>query len=188
MAKIEFSIRRLETNEVMVAEFPDVGAAAAWLVERPPFVEVLRMLTTVEPDVEARLRASMRPIDEKERERLGQLEAEDDAKRFEQMSRAQPQAEVVNNDPDRQMVIRWERVKGIFLADDTDTRDIPEVVREAVLSWVAERDTWVRGRGEQVAAASLTVWPNAVPSGHESERIVPGGQFVTGKRPAAGQA
>ncbi len=188
MAKIEFRIRRLESGDVLVAEFPDVGAAAAWLVERPSMVEVQRMLTSVDPEVEERLRNAMRPLDEQERARMSELEAEADAQRFAKMAQAQQQVAPVSNDPNRQMVLRWERAKGLFLADESDDREIPEIVREAVLSWVAERDTWVRERGEQVAAASLSVWPAEVPSGHESERIIPGGQFVTGTRPAAGNA
>ena len=52
----------------------------------------------------------------------------------------------------------------------------------SVLAWIAERDTWVEERGERVAAASVAVWPGPIPGGNASDRIPPGGTFVTGKR------
>ena len=56
------------------------------------------------------------------------------------------------------------------------------VLDEEQLAWIAERDTWVEGRGQRVAAASVSVWPGPVPGGSEAERIPPGGTFVTGSR------
>jgi hypothetical protein len=188
MATVELKIRRMETAEVLVAEFPDLDSALAWLVERPRFVEVLRMVTAVEPEVEARMRASMRPLDEDERARQLELEAEAEARRVEERRRRMAEAQPDADDPDRPMVIRFERARGLFQADDADGREIPAVVREAVLAWIGERDSWVRERGEHVAAASLTVWPGAIPGGNEADRIIPGGQFVTGTRPPAGEA
>lgn len=188
MAKIELKIRRMEAAEVVVAEFPDTAAAEAWLKERPPFVEVLRMVTAVDPDVEARLRAAMRPLDDDERARQIELETEAEARRAEEINRLRAEAQPDATDPDRPMVVRFERARGMFLVDEGDDREIPGVVQEAVRAWIAERDSWVRDRGEQVAAASLTVWPGPVPSGSESDRIAPGGQFVTGSRSPGDEA
>ena len=39
-----------------------------------------------------------------------------------------------------------------------------------------ERGSWIRGRGQVVGEALVTVWPGQVPSG--SERVQSGGQFV----------
>jgi hypothetical protein len=185
VAKLAFKIRRMESGETQVAEFDSAEDARKWLQARPPFVEVLRMVTSVSPEVEEDLRGAMRPLDAQERARQMQLEAEVEARRAVEMSRLRGDAAAEDTDPDRVMAIRWERIKGMALADDNDDREIPDVVRDAVLAWVEERDSWVYDRGEHVAAASLAVWPAAVPGGSEADRVQPGGQFVTGKRPPA---
>ena len=181
MAQIELEIRKMLTGEVAIAEFPGPGAAAAWLCERPAFVEVLRLVTRIDPELEARLRAVMRPLDADERDRRRALEGEAEARRAAAFVRSFAAAQE-DADPNRPMVVRWERAKGLSLEDEHDDRPIPDVVRTAVLTWVAERDSWVRERGEHVAAACLSVWPGPVPSGLESQRVEPGGQFVTSKR------
>lgn len=170
------------TGEVEVAQFSGPGAAAAWLCERPAFVEVLRLVTELDPELEGRLRAVMRPLDAEERDRRRALEGEAEARRAAAFLRSFGAGET-DADPDRPMVVRWERAKGMMLEDEHDERPIPDVVRTAVLGWVAERDAWVRERGEHVAAACVSVWPGPVPSGLESQRVEPGGQFVTSKRP-----
>lgn len=182
MPAVELEIRRMQSGEVMVAQFPDAGAAAAWLCERPRFVEVLRLCTWLHPELEGRLRAVMRPLDDEERARRIVLEGEAEARRALRQREAYAAASEADNDPDRLMVIRWQRTRGLSLEDELDTRAIPDRVRQVVLEWIAERDAWVFERGEQVAAACLCVWPGPVPSGIESERIEPGGQFVTGRR------
>jgi hypothetical protein len=185
MAQIELEIRKMLTGELAVAQFPGPGAAAAWLCERPPFVEVLRLVTTLDPELEGRLRAVMRPLDPDERDRRRVLEGEAEARRAAAFARSFAAAPE-DADPNRPMVVRWERAKGMALEDEHDDRPIPDVVRTAVLSWIAERDSWIRERGEHVAAACLSVWPGPVPSGLESQRVEPGAQFVTSKRPIEG--
>lgn len=179
MAKIELRIRRLEEGDVLVAEFPDEDSAEAWLRERPPFVEVLRMETRVPTDVEERLRSAMRPLDDHERAR------QDEHQRalLTQRTAEIQQVHVADDEslaPDRLMHLQWQRGRGLTLLDATDHRTIPPIVYDAVQAWVTERDGWVADRGEQVVAATLSVWPVTVPSGREAERIVPGGKFVTG--------
>jgi hypothetical protein len=49
MPKIELLIRRLETEEVLVAEFANEDECEAWLVERPDQVEVVKMVSKVAP-------------------------------------------------------------------------------------------------------------------------------------------
>jgi len=69
------------------------------------------------------------------------------------------------------------RPEGQLRLADPDPREIPPVVRDAVLAWVAERNTWVHARRARVARATVTVWPAAVPGGDEAERCQAGGQF-----------
>jgi len=178
MAQIRLRIRQLQDGDVMVAEFPDEDVAEAWLRERPPFIEVLRMESAAPAEIEARLRAAMRPFDDEER---GLQDA------HQQRLLAQRTAELKGlmepePEPDagRLMHVRWDRVRGLSLDDSRDDRTIPPAVYAAVDAWVRERDSWVVDRGEQVVAASLSVWPAAVPSGRESDRIEPGAKFVTG--------
>jgi len=179
MAKIELRIRRLDEGDVLVAEFPDEESAEAWLRERPPFVEVLRMETPVPVEIEARLRAAMRPLDERERGRQDEHQRALLTQRTAEIRQVQLEEEE-SRAPDRLMHLQWQRGRGLTLLDTSDQRTIPPIVYDAVQAWVAERDGWVADRGEQVVAATLSVWPVTVPSGRESERIEPGGKFVTG--------
>lgn len=182
MSTIEFNIRNLETGEVVCAEFPDVEAAHAWLVERPAFTQVLRLVTPLAPEIEARLREAMRPLDEDERAVMLQAEEAVQAERFAEIARLQAANEAEPKDPNRPMTLRWTIGTGLTMSDGSDDREITDAARTAVLAWIAERDTWVEDRGERVAAASVSVWPGPVPGGNEADRIPPGGTFVTGSR------
>jgi len=182
MSKIEFNIRHIKTGEVLGAEFPDLAAAEAWLVERPAFTQVLRIVSTVAPEAEARLRNAMRPLDDAEREIIIQGEQAAEADRVAEIARLQQEKDSAPKDPDRQMTLRWTVADGVTMMDASDDREITSTAREAVLAWVAERDSWVEGRGQRVAAASVSVWPGPIPGGNEDDRIPPGGKFVTGSR------
>ena len=182
MSKIEFNIRHIKTGEVLGAEFPDLAAAEAWLVDRPAFTQVLRVVTTVAPETEARLREVMRPLDEQERGVIIQAEEAAEATRRAELARLQQDKDTTPKDPNRQMTLHWNIADGLTMMDASDDREITSTAREAVLAWIAERDTWVEGRGERVAAASVSVWPGPVPGGSEDDRIPPGGKFVTGSR------
>lgn len=182
MSKIEFNIRDLKTGEVVCAEFPDLAAAEAWLVERPAFTQVLRLVTSLTPETEARLRDVMRPLDDKERAVMIEAEEAAKASHAAEIARLQEVKDTTPKDPNRPMTFQWTLATGLAVSDASDDREITDVARTAVLAWVAERDTWVEDRGQRVAAASVSVWPGPPPGGNEADRIVPGGTFVTGSR------
>ena len=182
MSKIEFNIRDLKTGEVVCAEFPDLATAETWLAERPAFTQVLRVVTTVAPETEARLREVMRPLDDKERAVMIEAEEAVQADRLAEIARLQAVKDNTPKDLNRPMTLQWALSTGITMSDASDDREITDVARQAVLAWIAERDTWVEDRGQRVAAASLSVWPGPPPGGNEADRIVPGGTFVTGSR------
>ncbi len=182
MSKIEFNIRDLKTGDVVCAEFPDLATAQAWLVDRPAFTQVLRLVTSLTPETEARLREAMRPLDDQERAVMVQTEAAAQAEHAAELARLQAIKDSTPKDPNRPLVLQWTVAAGLTMSDASDDREITDLARAAVLAWIAERDTWVEGRGQRVAAASLSVWPGPIPGGNESERIPPGGTFVTGSR------
>lgn len=182
MSKIEFNIRDLKTGEVVCAEFPDLATARAWLVERPAFTQVLRLVTAVAPETEAQLREAMRPLDDEERAVM--LEAEDSARadHAAELAALQEAKDATPKDPNRPMTLQWALRTGLSKSDASDDREITDAARTAVLAWIAERDTWVEDRGQRVAAASVSVWPGPIPGGNEADRVPPGGTFVTGNR------
>src|SRR5690606_31860489 len=112
MAKIELRIRRLDEGDVLVAEFPDEESAEAWLRERPPFVEVLRMETPVPVEIEARLRAAMRPLDERERGRQDEHQRALLTQRTAEIRQVQLEEEE-SRAPDRLMHLQWQRGRGL---------------------------------------------------------------------------
>ncbi|MGH1347425.1 MAG: hypothetical protein ACRBN8_38050 [Nannocystales bacterium] len=182
MSKIEFNIRDLNTGEVVCAEFPDLATAETWLVDRPAFTQVLRLVTALEPKTEARLREAMRPLDDQERAVMLKAESAAEAERMAEVARLQEIQDNTPKDPDRPMTLQWALESGLSVSDANDDREITDAARKAVLAWIAERDTWVQDRGQRVAAASVSVWPGPIPGGKEAERIPPGGTFVTGSR------
>ena len=182
MPKIELLIRRLDTEEVLEAEFANEDECEAWLVERPDQMEVVKMLSKVDPDLEARLRQAMRPLDLAEVMRRDQINtakmAEARAARQQAEAATQP-ADTEDEDPERAMVVRWSTDRGFYLADEADKREIPERVRNAMQAWIDERNTWVRDRGQYVAAAIATV---EMIEDYDGDRVHPGGRFVTSDR------
>ncbi len=182
MSKIDFNIRDLKTGEVVCAEFPDLATAQAWLVERPAFTQVLRLVTAVPPETEAQLREAMRPLDEDERTVMQDAEEAALADHAAELARLQEAKDAAPKDPNRPMALQWALRTGLSVCDASDDREITDIARTAVLAWIAERDTWVEGRGQRVAAASVSVWPGPIPGGNEADRIPPGGTFVTGNR------
>jgi len=186
---VQLKIRDIRTGEAQVAEFQSIGDAETWLRERPRFVEVLGPSRhgAIPPGDELRLRDAMRPLDEEEQ----QAQAEQDERNAEAIRKAmageqermrqEVEARREANrdaDPDRPLVVSWERGKGMRNADPADDREVTEAARRAVMAWVAERDTWVHPRGQYLVNAQVVVWPGPLPAGtSEDERVHPGGQF-----------
>lgn len=186
---LQLKIRDIRTGQAQVAEFQSVADAEAWLRERPRFVEVLGPSRhgAIPPVDEMRLRDAMRPLDEEER----MAQAEQDLRSAEAIRKAmageqermrkETEARREANrdaDPNRPLVVSWERGKTMRNADPADDREVTEAARRAVLAWVAERDTWVHPRGQYVVNAQVVVWPGPLPDGvGEDERVQPGGQF-----------
>jgi hypothetical protein len=180
-------IRNLQTREGGVVAFETEPEAALWLKDRPRFVEVLGVAgqTEIPTDVQERLRAILRPLDEDEKLAARQLELtiekEDLERQTEARKReieaAQKHAEAMRTgDPDRLMEIHWRFDKGMNLTDPVDPRAITDAAREAVLAWVAERNEWVAGRGQCVGECTVKVWPGKMPAGSE-ERVKEGRFF-----------
>jgi hypothetical protein len=183
---VRLKIRRMKTNETLVAEFADLDDAETWLRERPQFVDVIGTIGELGDADDQRLRTALRPFDDEERAVIAaqdqafakaeaaalaraQLEAE--------AALAERRAELANADPNRPMMVAWVRGVGCRNADRADARDVTELARAAVLAWVRERDTWVHPRGQFIATADVVVWPGPIPGGDEDDRIQPGGQF-----------
>ncbi len=187
--KISLRLRKLDDGSLLIGEFPGKDDALTWLRERPEMVEVIGVASELDPDVEQALRTAMRPLDADERRRAHELDeerisnmraaVEREHSRLAAESAARGAAAAADRDPNRAMTIAFDEHEGIRNAEPGDDREIPDVVADAVMSWVAERNTWVHGRGQHVARAVITVWPGPVPSGDEADRCQSGGQFET---------
>lgn len=182
---ITLRLRNLEDGQLLLGDFESVEQARSWLVDRPENMEVVGVATAIDEDVAASLRASMRALDPEERRRADAFDEARLQHLRDEITRAQAafeteaaaaRAAMVDGDPDRPMTVEYDRLTGLRLADP-DPREIPPVVRDAVLAWVAERNTWVHARRSRVARATVTVWPGPVPGGDEADRCQAGGQF-----------
>ena len=184
---IKLRIRNLKTREVGVVEHEAEADAAVWLKARPAYVDVLGAAgqTPIPMDVQERLRAIMRPLNEDERLAVREIELavekEDlerqTAARRRDLEAAQKHAEEMRTgDPERLMEIHWRFDKGMNLTDPVDPRQITDAAREAVLAWIAERNEWVAGRGQCVGECTLKVWPGKLPAG--AEERVKEGRFI----------
>lgn len=186
---IQLKVRDIRTGAANVVEFESVDETEAWLRARPRFVDVLGPSHpgAIAPDDEARLRQALRPFDDEEHAAQAQQDERDaevirkaiavEQDRMRQEIEARREANK-HADPDRPMVIAWERGKGLLNADGADDREPTKAVYEAVKAWVAERDTWVHPRGQYVVSAQVVVWPGPLPKGvSEEERVQMGGKF-----------
>ncbi len=180
--KIDLQIRHLKTGETSQQKFASREEAEAWLKNRPRFVDVLGVASHhIDRDVSLALRALKRPLDDEEKA----LGASQDKAREEALRRqAEEQrkataaaadkhrAAMADADPNREMDIRWRFDSGMSPADGADPRAISDEVRAAVEAWIAERNEWVKGRGQVVGEAGVKVWPAVVPEG--AQRIISG--------------
>jgi hypothetical protein len=184
MALVTLLLRDLRSGQRMTAEFETLQSCTDWLQARPQFVDVLGPTNEdLTPEGDRLLRAALRPYDAEERVLMDRQRQQRDAKLAEsadatraklavaQAAERQRVGNLHSNDP---MTVVWQLGGAVTNAEPLDKRPVPEVVVKALHAWIAERNTWVKGRG-QVCAAQVTVWPGEVPSGHE--RIQEGGQF-----------
>jgi hypothetical protein len=186
MPKITLRVRDLRSGESSTQELPDVDSAIVWLAARPPMVEVhgvvFEGLTREEND---RMRAATRPLDEAERKSAAMHDAAAAAERAKRDAALATHAEVErhaalaaakNADPNRPMELRYRfDRKELENTDAHDERTPTEEAKKAVLAWVDERIDWVKGRGQTVGEAKVTVYPGPVPA--NAERVV-SGSFV----------
>lgn len=193
MTPIDLRVCDLHTGDRTIKSFPSEEAAVAWLKDRPRFQQVLGVaMMDLAPEIDARLRAALRPLDDEEQARLTALEAElaaaararaEEAARREEAAAAAQRAAQAAAPPDRPMEIRYRYDRGLELVDPHDSREITPEAREAVLAFVAEREEWVRDRGQVVGEAKVTVYPGALPPAAKGERVR-SGSFVPVTAPA----
>ncbi|HEX3346181.1 MAG TPA: hypothetical protein VHS09_16470, partial [Polyangiaceae bacterium] len=141
---IKLRIRNLQTRETGVAAFETDAEAFLWLKDRPRFVEVIGMAgqTSTPMEVQDRLRAAMRPLDDDERlaERemellveKEELEREKAARVKEAELQAKHKEEQRTADPERLMEVRWRFDRDMVLTDPNDPRPITDDARAAIL-------------------------------------------------------
>jgi len=181
MAIVTLLLRDLKTGQRATADFETLDDCLDWLAARPQFLDVLGPVNEdLSPEGDRMLRAALRPYDEEEKALMSGAEAQAEAlvkAVAEQLAVAQKaeRDRIASLGPDEPMVVVWTRGQPVVHAEPLDQRPIPSAVLEAVSAWVEERNDWVRGRGQSVCAAQVTVYPGTVPPG--MERIQPGGQF-----------
>lgn len=193
MPHIDLRVCDLHTGDRTVVSFPSEEAALAWLKDRPRFQQVLGVaMMDLAPEIDARLRAALRPLDAEEQARLTALEAElaaaaqakaEEAARRDEAAAAAQRAAQAAAPPDRPMEIRYRYDRDLEVVDANDPRPITPEAREAVLAFVAEREEWVRDRGQVVGEAKVTVYPGALPPAAKGERVK-SGSFVPVTAPA----
>ena len=141
MSGIELKIRNLQTGEQGSVTLESEKEALTWLRARPPFVDVMGLLTKHPEEMSHRLRAAVRPHDAAERALAKQAEdemmaqakarAEADQRRAEEASTAR-RTEQKSADPNRPMQIRWMFDAGMQTVDKDDPREITVAARAAV--------------------------------------------------------
>ncbi|MFK7984665.1 MAG: hypothetical protein AB8I08_01460 [Sandaracinaceae bacterium] len=181
MAEFEVKVRNLKTGETMIASMADSDQCIAWLSERPPFIEILTVLSDVSPAEQHRLKEAMRPYDDEE-QKLKQeydekLAAALQEKYAEELALIESEGKgdgPANTDPNRPLAVKYDMDDGLIVVDDD--RAITDAAKEACLAWVAERNEWVKDKGQVVGEAHLEVWPADMPEG-DDRRVLEGGRF-----------
>jgi len=186
MSEIILQLRNLKDGSPSQKLCANEEEAIAWLKDRPKLMNVIGVADeTLSRDVNERLKGAMRPLDVEEQLAERELQAaidkaaedrvraiqEREAKELAKQRKATETA-----DPARKMAIRYHYDQGLQIAEPFDKREITDAAREAVMAFVADRTTWVEGRGQMVGEARVEVFPADLPEG-ETERII-GGTFV----------
>jgi hypothetical protein len=177
MSPIDLRLRDLNTGDASIQSFATEQAACAWLRARPRFVEVLGVASaSIAQDIDARLRAALRPLDADEKAREEELDAAVTQRRHERQGEEQKRAEaselahkeaIRTADPDREMEVHYTYNGELAPTDPADTRPISLEVKADVLAWVDERNEWVESRNQVVGDAKVTVWPRTIPKGQD---------------------
>ena len=190
---IGLRIKKIDTQEHLIAEFDSLEDAKTWVAERPHMIEVLGVVDprAVGEAAFLELRNAVRPLDDDERElrhqaaeeRLAQMRAADIR---ESAPRPVAAPQMVSTDPDPDpaslpdaapnaiMVIRWR--KNAPMANISDNRPITPAARAAVEAWIAERNQWLHPKRTHVGEAELDVWPGELPE-PENERVEQGARY-----------
>lgn len=171
--KIMLRLENLKTGESSVQEFPDEAATAAWLRERPRFVDVLGVVFEgLSREQNDRLKGAMRPLDEEEKaaekalldQKAEQAKAARDKRAQDDLAAQKAHEDSLEKlDPNRPMEVRYRYDTGIAPADPKEKRTLSDEAVAAVLAWVEERNEWVAARAQVVGEAKITLWPNALP-------------------------
>ena len=188
-------IKRIDTQESLIAEFESLDDVMMWVAERPDMIEVLGVVDPKALGETAfyKLRDATRPLDAAElakrdeaREALrAQIREADERESAPtglagRMRLAPPEpapdpSSLPEAEPGEVMVIRWQ--KGAPIANIADRRPIPPEVRQAVDAWVTERNKWLHPKRTHVARAELRVRPGELAEGEEAERIETGASY-----------
>ena len=130
MHKLDLRVRHLETRELLTATFESEVEAARWLIDRPPFVQVLGVATHGLPrEVYAMLRGIARALTADEQAIVDEIEAaeraaaeaaEAEARRQDELEAAAWREAQKTGDPDRPMRVRWDLSEGFSHDDPSD--------------------------------------------------------------------
>jgi hypothetical protein len=186
--KLDLKIRNLETGITGVVTFDSTDEAMTWLKGRPKGVDVLGVASHHIPaDINAQLKAALRPLDEEELALERKLDETIEARaralaekrQKEEHTQSEEQRKAISvADPNRPLPVRYRFNAGLSLSDPLDKRTITEEARVAVMAWVAERNDWVKGRGLCVGEATMQVWPGPIPAEHPGGERVFAGTFI----------
>lgn len=188
-------IKRIDTQESLIAEFESLEDAMTWVAERPDMVEVLGVVDPKALGETAfyKLRDATRPLDEAElagrdaaretqRVRMREADERESARtgsagglRLAPPEPAPDPSSLPEAEPGDVMVIRWQ--KGAPMANIADSRPIPPEVRRAVDTWIAERNTWLHPKRSHVGRAELRVQPGELSEAQEGERVETGASY-----------
>jgi hypothetical protein len=183
----QIKVLNLDTDETLIATLDSFDDAVRFLQERPPMMEILTVISDVSPAEMRKLKEAMRPYDAEEKTVLARrAEMRAEMVRGEQEAeqrRAQEAAEAErlrasSSDPDRPVKVRWTLDEGFSAGDAFDDRPLTDTIKDAVTAWVAERNEWVKSRGQFVAECDVEVWPNEVPQTGDGTRVLRGGSFI----------
>ncbi|MEM9189819.1 MAG: hypothetical protein AAGF12_11625 [Myxococcota bacterium] len=185
MAEFQIKVRKMDTGEALVATLDSFEDAITFVTDRPEFMEILGVISDASASEHRRLKEAMRPYSEEETTLRKKLEAEhlksvremmEKQQRLDALAQEKARREAAAADPNRPMEVLWDALDGYSLADAFDPREIPDVVKDAIAAWVAERNGWIEAKGQIVGEARIAVYPGPIPDGEE--RILEGGQFT----------